>query len=58
VLFSDKGQRDDAVEALREANDFEAARPYSVLIGENWLVNSALAPDLQDTLGGEIVAID
>lgn len=58
VLFSDKGQRDDAVEALREANDFEAAYSYPVLVGENWLVNSSLAPDLQDAMGGEVVTID
>ena len=58
VLFSDKGQRDDAVKALREANDFEAAYPYPVLVGENWLVNSSLAPDLQDAMGGEVVTID
>ena len=58
VLFSDQGQRDDAVDALREANDFEAAYSYPVLVGENWLVNSPQAPDLQNFMRGEVVTID
>jgi hypothetical protein len=58
ALFPDKDVRDDAVDALQRMHDIAKTDAYPVLVGENWLINSPQAPDLQDAMGGDVVMID
>lgn len=55
VLFDDAEQRDAAVEDLRQTLE-RVDLPFTVLVGENWMIDAPEVPQLAGALGGSLVS--
>jgi hypothetical protein len=53
-VYEDDDALDAAMKQFHEISD-ETGMPFTVLVGENWVVNDVNAALLQKELGGEIV---
>lgn len=52
MLFSDRSERETVVSNLQQ---FKLEGGLTLLVGENWVINSPEAEDMQSQLGGEWV---